>query len=642
MKNFMNKKNKRENSEIEMEEVFLDNLLKKREEALEISDKKLEIPLARKIFSFFLFFSFILIVILWFFSFKYQIIEGKEYLKLAEKNKFVILKLSTNRGVIYDRNFKQLVKNEMSFDLVFEPDKLPKEKSKRDEIVKQISSLLGRDFINDKEEVIKNVSSEFVIFFESNKEQFPGFSIQQRNTREYEKIQSLAHLLGYLGKEGVEKIYDDVLKENKGEIEIEKDVYGKEIKRNIVEYPQSGKSIVLSIDTDLQKKAEESLERILERLGSRSGAIVAMNPQTGEILASVSLPSYDNNLFAKGISEDELNKLNSNLLSPQLNRVIAGAYQIGSSIKPFIGYAALEEKIIIEKTTLYCPLELCLKNIYSGEKECFSDWTFHGFTDIKRAIAESINPFFYMIGGGYTASEFSEPALPRKFKGLGIEKIKEYLNLFGFGEKTNIDLPGEIEGRIPDAVWKENYFKNRSKAERIWYLGDTYNLSIGQGYLLISPLQLVSAYAAIANNGTLYQPKIINKIIDEQKNLIKEIPPEIRTCLRQNLDSSLCSEIKKTNFINSENLQIIKEGMRQAVTSPSGSSYLLNSLPVSAAAKTGTAQTQVSNIYNNWVTVFAPYENPQIVLTVLVEDVSGIQAAALPVAKEILEWYFTK
>ncbi|GAI34230.1 unnamed protein product, partial [marine sediment metagenome] len=257
------------------------------------------------------------------------------------------------------------------------------------------------------------------------------------------------------------------------------------ISREIIEYPQSGNSLILTLDFSLQEKIEEVLTKILREVGSQGGAVVALNPRNGNVLASVSLPYFNNNLFAQGIKLEELQKLNEDKRNPQVNRVISGLYPIGSTIKPLIGSAALEEGVIKETTQFYCPLELCVEHKYTGEPECFSDWKFHGSTQIKRAIAESVNPFFYMLGGGYNRPEFADSRLPKHFEGLGVEKIKRYLELFGLGEKTEIDLPGELEGRVPDQEWKEDYFRNQPRAQQIWYLGDTYNLSIGQGYLLV-------------------------------------------------------------------------------------------------------------------------------------------------------------
>jgi len=231
---------------------------------------------------------------------------------------------------------------------------------------------------------------------------------------------------------------------------------------------------------------------------------------------------------------------------------------------------------------------------------------------MKKAIAESCNVYFYTVGGGYENQE-----------GLGPSRIKEYLELFGWGKKTGIDLPAEANGLIPFPDWKKEVKKEN------WWDGDTYNLSIGQGDIKVTPIQVAAAFVAIANKGTLYKPKVVKQIVDSEKNLIEKIRPEI---LRE-------------NFINPENLEIVRQGMRMAVTgegSPYASSVLLNSLPVPAAAKTGTAETFRPDYYHNWVAVFAPYDDPEIVLIIMIEDVKGLQSAVLPVAKEVLRWYFTR
>jgi len=641
---FKNKKVKKKSGEIEMEEIFLDNFLEKQKENLEIFDKRLEIPLTKQILYLFLLSSFILIGVLWISCFRFQITKGEDYKILSEKNKFAVLKIQASRGVIYDRNLEQLVWNQSSFDLILDESQLPEEGSEREEIIKEVSRIIGLDIEIESALVAENLPYQTLISLEAEIEKFPGFFIKESSIRKYKDYYSLAHILGYMGKikaseleecqecsildfvgrEGLENSYEKILREKKGKIQIERTAEGKEISREIVEYPDSGNSLILTLDLSLQEKIEQILTETLEEIGSQGGAAVALDPRQGNVLASVSLPSFDNNLFAQGIKLEELQKLNEDKRNPQVNRVISGLYPIGSTIKPLIGSAALEEGIIKETTQLYCPLDLCLENIYTKEKECFSDWKFHGLSKIKRAIAESINPFFYMIGGGYDRPGFADSRLPKHFEGLGIERIKEYLKLFGLGEKTKIDLPGESRGRVPDQEWKENYFANQPRAQQIWYLGDTYNLSIGQGYLLTTPLQIASAFSAIANGGVLYQPKIVDKIINSEKELVEEKK----------------SEIIRKDFINLANLEIIRQGMKQAVTSPVGSAFRLNSLPIEVAAKTGTAQIGLENIYQNWITVFAPYDNPEIVLTIVIEKVEGMRITSQKVAQEVLEWYF--
>ena len=643
---FKNRKIKSRAKEIGIEEISLDSFLKKQKQDFEMYDKKIEVPLTKQVFLVFIFICFILFGLLWALCFHLQITQGNDYKLLSERNKFAVLKLQASRGVIYDKNLEQLVWNQSSFDLVLNISKLPEDEIKKTNIIKNVSDIIGSevDLNADKGIITRNLSYRALISLQAEPEKFPGFEIRENSIRRYEESCDLAHVLGYMGKiktseleecencsildyvgrEGLEKSYENILKERKGEIQIEKTVQGKEISRKIIKYPESGNSLVLNLDFSLQKKVDEELREAMEKVGSEKGAVVALDPRNGKILALISLPTFDNNLFAQGISQEEFDNLNQDKRNPQINRAINGLYPTGSAIKPLIASAALEEGIIKENTQVYCPLNLCLENIYSKEKECFVDWKFHGLSDIKRALAESINPFFYIIGGGYIRPSFADLRLPKHFIGLGVDKIKEYLEKFGLGQKTGIDLPGEVQGRVPDAEWKEKYFANQARAQQIWYLGDTYNLSIGQGYFLATPIQIASAFSAIANNGTLYKPKLVDRVINSEKELVEEINPEIIS----------------NNFIKQENLDIVRQGMRQSVSLPSGSAFSLNSLPVEVATKTGTAQIGSKEIYEEWVGTFAPYQNPEIVLVVLIEEVPGMQRASLKASKEILNWYF--
>ena len=400
---------------------------------------------------------------------------------------------------------------------------------------------------------------------------------------------------------------------------MERDALGNIISKEIISLPESGKSLVLWLDADLQEKIKTELEKTLKVIGAKKATAIALDPQTGGVLALVSLSSFDNNLFQKGADPEALQELLEDPynLEPFFNRAVSGRYLTGSTIKPFIASAALEEEIINPEKKINCQGLITIPHQYDPEEEFkFHDWRTHGWTDMRKAIAESCNVYFYTIGGGYEKQE-----------GLGPTKIKEYLELFGWGDLTGIDLPGEAEGFIPDKEWKKTHFKR--KEDQGWWDGDTYNLSIGQGFLLITPLEVANSFASIANGGKLFQPQVVKEIVDKKKEVIEEINPQI---IRQ-------------NFISSENLQIIREGMRRAVTgedAPYASAVTLNSLPVTAAAKTGTAETSEADYYHNWITVFAPYENPEIVLTIMIEDVKGTQVVVAPVAKNILEWYFTK
>ncbi len=412
----------------------------------------------------------------------------------------------------------------------------------------------------------------------------------------------------------MEKSYEEVLRKNPGKLRVEKDALGNLISQEIISLPESGKSLVLWLDSELQTKMKEELEKQAKIVGTEKAVALAMDPKTGGILAMVSLPSFDNNLFQRGADQKALNSLLNDPEKILLNRVIAGLYPVGSTIKPLIASAALEEKIISPDKKINDDQGfIVIPNPWDSSSPTIKkDWTIHGWTDMRKAIAESCNVYFYTVGGGYEDQQ-----------GLGPTRIKKYLQLFGWGDKTGIDLlEEEIAGFVPDKEWK------KKKYNEPWVDGDTYNLSIGQGFVKTTPLEVVTAFSAIANNGKLLQPQAVQKIVDSDKKPIEEFSPKI---IRE-------------NFIDPANLQIVREGMRQAVTgqnSPQASSIVLNSLPVSAAAKTGTAELG-GDRYHNWVTVFAPYDDPQIVLTVMLENVKGVQAAALPVARSVLEWYFTR
>ena len=266
-----------------------------------------------------------------------------------------------------------------------------------------------------------------------------------------------------------------------------------------------------------------------------------------------------------------------------------------------IAAAGLQEGVITENTTINAPGEIKVGNY------TYPDWKVHGLTDVRKAIAESVNIFFYAVAGGWD-----------KIRGLGIVKLKDYLLKFGFEERTGIDLPAEAKGLVPDPEWKE-----KTKKE-IWYLGDTYHLGIGQGDFLVTPIQMATAAAAIANGGEVLKPQIVSKITDKDGKLIWEFK----------------KEVKRSGIIDGANLQVIREGMRQAVTS--GSAKRLGDLPVQAAAKTGTAQFGSEGKTHAWMIAFAPYANPEIVVATLIEDGGEGHATAGPVVQEVFSWYFSQ
>ena len=638
-----------EKREIEPHEVLLDKLAKKKEEELGISQKKFETPLFKRVFQGFFYFSILLLFLLFLRTFQFQVIEGKELSILAFENRYIFHKIQAQRGVIYDRNLKQLVFNRPSFDFVCEKNNLPQEGYERKRVLNEVSQILKikpeslEKIIREAAEsenftfpVFQNLDNLTLLILETRIGELPGFEISENSIREYKEGETFSHLIGYMGKikteelrgesefysifdyvgrDGVENSYEKVLRKNPGKIKIERDAKGNIISKEIVSLPESGKSLVLYLDSDLQRKIKETLEKKVKEVGAKGAAAVALDPKTGGVLAQVSLPGFDNNIFSKG-NQKEIQELLDPKNDSLFNRAVKGKYLTGSTIKPLIASAALEEKIISPEKKINAQGKISVQDQWNPEKVWeYNDWAVHGWTDMRKAIAQSVNVYFYTIGGGYGDQ-----------KGLGPTKIKEYLEKFGWNQKTGIDLPGEVEGFIPDPSWKKSYFER--KEDQVWVDGDTYNLSIGQGFLQITPLEVAVSFVPIANGGKLLKPQVVQKIVDERKNTVKEFGPVIL----------------KESFIDPENLKVVREGMRQAVTgenSPKASATLLNSLPVSAAAKTGTAELG-GDYYHNWITVFAPYDDPKIVLTIVIEKVKGVKVATLPIAKEVLEWYFTK
>jgi len=622
--------------EIEVQEVLFDNLIQKKE-GEEFSEQRMEIPLSSGILRV-LYGAFLLIIaIVAIKSFDLQVLLANEMHEAAQQNAVRNIPLAPNRGVLYDSSFLQLAFNRPSFDFVCDKFNMPSTPKEKEDILKNASLILNISFVELKDEiqenlaprilVQENLSHEELILLESRLSEFEGCSIQENIRREYIKGSLFSHLLGYtakisaqeflelqgysvtdqVGKVGIEKTYEESLRGNPGRIVLARDAAGRIVEERETIPSQQGTSLVLWLNAGLQERIVESLQTVFAQTTAKRGAVVALDPSTGGVLSLVSLPSFDANLFTRGISQREWNDLLNNPANPLFNRAISGiGYPTGSVIKPLIGVAALEEGVISEDTSIFAPLEICVENIYTKEDQCFRDWTFHGTSNIIRGIAESVNTFFYIIGGGYEG-----------FSGLGPVKIKEYIERFGWGETTGIDLPGEGKGILPEF-------------DQNWRLGDTYHLSIGQGPFAVTPLQVASAFSAVANGGTLFEPRVVKEFVDEERNTLEVIG----------------SNLRREGFVDAETLEIIRKGMRQTVTAGSATGWL-DSLPVNAAAKTGTAQTgrrtrDGKDYLHSWTVAFAPIENPKIVLVVIVEDLLEGQIGTLPVARDALEWYFTQ
>jgi penicillin-binding protein 2 len=586
-----------------------------------------------------------------------QVVNRDYYYQLAEGNRIRVARVESQRGVIYDRQGKTLVRNKANFMLYFVPVDLPQGEA-LDKLIKDIESIVGSisaDEIKAKLSKIKRTSLDAYqpLFIEDNIDydpamklylksaDWPGVVLSNKSGREYlltenpasKSLQgepvslgkyslSLSHVLGYtgkidedelkkygseylpidyIGKMGVEYFWENELKGVSGKKQIEVDALGKE-KKIISETPAiPGNNLVLAIDVNQQIKLEELLREQLAKLKMTKASAIIMDPNNGEILAMVSLPSFNNNVFARGISIADYDSLLNNEDKPLFNRTISGEYPSGSTIKPVMAAAALEEGVIDEHTSV-----VSTGGIRVGQW-FFPDWKAggHGVTDVKKALAMSVNTFFYYIGGGY-----------QDFQGLGIDRIVQYEKLFGLGSQTGIDLAGEASGFLPTPEWKE------ATKKEAWYIGDTYHVSIGQGDLLVTPLQVAMYTCVFANGGTLYRPHLVKGLIDGKTKENKEI----------------VIEPVRSDFIKDYNIRIVREGMRQTVTA--GSAARLQAVPVPVAGKTGTAQWSTTKNPHGWFIGFAPYDKPEIVIMVMIEAGGEGSTVATPIAQEYLTWYF--
>ncbi|MBI2454250.1 MAG: penicillin-binding protein 2 [Parcubacteria group bacterium] len=581
-------------------------------------------------------FGYILITAAAFIFLRYAglVFNSGEYIARARSNYIKEIWDLSPRGIIYDSNQKPLVKNISSFNLVVIPAELPRAKGDQKKVVSLLAGILNQDepAIEDQFRnidifsfrpvlVLEDLNHEELLMFKSQLDNLPGFRLEENFKREYLGGGAFNHILGYtgrvssgdvkikpdylltdiIGKSGLELEYENFLRGQHGVTLVEGYARGGTGRIVGTHESISGKNLNLFLNIPLQEKLTEVMGRALSGAGLSRAAAVAINPKSGGILALQSFPMFDGNVFGSRLSPEAFKNIFENKDQPLFNRALGGLYPPGSTVKPFLGVAALQEKIVDDKTTIND------RGFITVGSQEFKGWSVLGVVDIYRAIALSSNIFFYTIGGGYG-----------NIAGLGPIKIADYLSRFGFSKLTQIDLPGEAKGFLPSPDWK------RATKHEGWFVGDTYNMSIGQGFVQVTPLQLTLATAAIANNGTLFKPRVVKSITDSNNLIIKNIEPEVLS----------------KNFVDSESLAIIRKAMRE--TAVSGSARSLANLPGGAGAKTGTAQTGVGNNTHAWFTVFAPYENPEIALTVLVENGGEGSSMAVPIAREVLEWYLAR
>jgi len=549
-----------------------------------------------------------------------QIIHGAEYRLLAEENRILHKTLPSQRGIIYDRNGIVLAENIPTFNIIVPSYVLFDNQYAEDldliteDIDIDISAIveeLGEDPDSDIL-LAEHISYEQALLCMSKQSEHPWLSIETNALRQYitDEIPTLSHIIGYtsginedeyaevqggdyrrfdhIGKQGLEKQYESELRGSYGEELLEVDAIGN-IERIISKTdPENGTNLYTTIDSGLQKYIEDVLEERAEDTTVSRGSVIVMDAQDGSIISLVSWPAYDANLFSAGIDEESYIELINNEDQPLYPRATAGEFPSGSTIKPVFAAAALIENIITPYTTFTSTGGIWVSIWF------FPDWRAggHGVTDVYHAIADSVNTFFYYIGGG-----------SETFEGLGLDKMMEYAALFGFGSPTDIDLPGEADGFLPSKEWKEEY-----KGEQ-WYIGDTYHVAIGQGDLLVTPLQIAQSTAVFANGGSLVTPHINS---------------EIETELEVIIDESTAT--------------IVRDAMRETITD--GSATSLQSAPVTVAGKTGTAQWSTTGETHSWFTGFAPYQNAEIVITVLIEE-AGEEYIAVPVTLDILNYWFS-
>lgn len=555
-------------------------------------------------------------VILCFRLWQIQILEGNKYKQLSEDNRLRIIKTPAPRGIIYDRNGTQLVKNIPLFSVSLITDNF------RDLDVDSLSALLSLSKTEIEEKLNKKDSSPFapvklkqglsfeeIARIEARRSDFPGLFIETEVGREYPFGSVGAHVIGYLGKItsqqeknpelkhlppdarigqwGVEALFDAQLRGTPGERIIEVDAVGRELRIIQETPPVKGDDINLSIDINIHKAVESAF-------GKNAGSLVAIKPDSGEILALESLPSFDPNMFSTGISSDKWRSLMEDKKKPMLNRAVQSQYPPGSVFKIITAAAALEEGIINTDETVRCT-----GGINHGK------WTFgcwkkegHGIVNMHKALVVSCQVYFYEIG-----------------RRLGIDKIYKYASAFGLGSKTGIELPNvrERKGLIPNIDWK------KEKTGLPWFPGDTFNSAVGQGFVTSTPMQMALMTATLVNGGKIYKPSLI----------------------KTNQTTS------KTVNLKPETVRIIKDALLGVVNESTGTAQGARSSIVAIGGKTGTSQvvgkgkglTGERFMNHAWFVAFAPVDNPEIALSIFVEHGGGGGAVAAPIAKKAIEAY---
>jgi penicillin-binding protein 2 len=573
-----------------------------------------------------------------------QVFEADEYQQRAENNRLRELQVLPLRGLIYDRNGEPLVQNVANYTAVITPADLPD--GHEDEVFAQLGKVLNmpaqeiaakvrQEDGNPYEKVVikDELDRDTALVLKELTPNLPGVELQVEARRRYPSGDLTSDILGYVGsiseeeyaslqprgyilndqvgKTGVEADYESVLRGKPGKELAEVDASGRQLDVLDAQAAQPGQSVFLTIDLNLQREVTDALH---EYMGSSDNATaVVMDVHSGEILSMVSLPTYDNNLFSSTISQQELDDLLNQPGKPLINHSIAEMYAPGSTFKTITGLAALQEGVATTSTVITSKGYITVQNEYDPNVVYyFRDWAALGPLDFYRGVAMSSDVYFYYLSGGKADEGFT---------GLGEDRLARYARAFGLGEPTGVDLPGESAGLVPDAAWKEREFGEA------WYVGDTYSFGIGQGYLAVTPLQLLNEVAAIANGGNLLRPRLIKEIQDDHGNTVATFGPEVRRQLP----------------VNPDYLAVMREAMRQSVDYGVASNAKVAGVTV--AGKTGSAEfgeQHADGSYDThaWFVGFAPFENPQIAVVVFFDRASAASQSAAPAAARILDYYF--
>lgn len=552
-----------------------------------------------------------------------QIYQGEYYAGLADGNRIRIVPSMAPRGTFYDRNGELLVTNRPGFSVSLLPLTAPIS----DDVIDRLSDLLKvpTDEIKTKIaghsgfnpiRIKTDVTPDIVSIIEEQKSQYPGVVIEVTPIRDYILKQEGAHTFGYvseindaelekmkdegyksgdiIGKFGLEKVYDKELRGENGGQQVEVDVSGKPVQILGRKEPVPGDDLELTIDINLQQAAEKAVDEQLTQIGAHAAAAVVMNPQTGEILAMVSRPAFDPNLFAHGISSKDWNQLNNNPYHPMDNKTITGEYPPGSTFKIVMGTAALTEGVVTPDEQIFDSGHHWIIPKGNADGEALGWLNFH------TALAHSDNVYFYEMGNR-----------------LGIDRLEKYARMFGLGAKTGIDLPYEATGLVANRRYKEKNFDDGE-----WYLSETFDAAIGQGFNLVTPLQAAMVMGEIAADGKRYKPHVVNRIIAPDGSVVKDFQPE----LLSQLD------------VPEEDIKLVQDGLHD-VTKYGTAASSFRGFTVDIAGKTGTAENSQGRDHG-WFVAYGPFDNPNIVVAVIVENGGYGSQSAVPIGRKILEAAF--